>query len=127
MAPYLAISCNPYKYLEYFDGAVSGNKNCGDNPELIPGTKPNCPVFADAGCFTGTNAQYVSTIFSNIQFNPVQSSSISVTNIFLSFKKRFTRAVHRSPTHLQNVMLYLVSMFQVKTNQDSWSRNHEHL
>ena len=65
MAPYLAISCNPYKYLEYFDGAVSGNKNCGDNPELIPGTQPKCPVFADAGCFTGTNAQYVSRIFSS--------------------------------------------------------------
>ena len=58
------LTCYSCKYLEYFDGAVSGNKNCGDNPELIPGTQPKCPVFADAGCFTGTNAQYVSTIFS---------------------------------------------------------------
>jgi len=52
------LTCYSCKYLEYFDGAVSGNKNCGDNPELIPGTQPKCPVFADAGCFTGTNAQY---------------------------------------------------------------------
>ena len=70
------LTCYSCKYLEYFDGAVSGNKNCGDNPELIPGIQPKCPVFADAGCFTGTNAQYVSRIFALVTI-----SSSFVTNM----------------------------------------------
>ena len=74
------LTCYSCKYIEYFDGAVSGNKNCGDNPDLIPGTQPKCPVFADAGCFTGTNAQYVSQIgyFQNFYSNIFQNAEMTV-------------------------------------------------
>ena len=80
------LTCYSCKYLEYFDGAVSGNKNCGDNPELIPGTQPKCPVFADAGCFTGTNAQYVSRMFSWRQFRQYPSLT---RKIFITFFSEF--------------------------------------
>ena len=88
------LTCYSCKYLEYFDGAVSGNKNCGDNPELIPGTQPKCPVFADAGCFTGTNAQYVSTIFSCRQhLSPTYA--ISTTNFFQNSEMTLIEEVYK--------------------------------
>ena len=88
------LTCYSCKYLEYFDGAVSGNKNCGDNPDLIPGTPPKCPVFADAGCFTGTNAQYVSRIFILVTISSpfdTDTDAAHLFNFFVTFLFRILK------------------------------------
>ena len=49
-------SCYACSYVERDDGTVEGNKFCADAPDKLPGTASiKCPLFADAGCYTGTN------------------------------------------------------------------------
>lgn len=49
-------SCFFMNNMNYF---YLGNRNCGS--ENVPDQfKKKCPVYADSGCFTGTNAHFVS-------------------------------------------------------------------
>ena len=57
-------SCYVCDYLENDDGSVSGNQNCPDNADQLPGGASKCPIYADSACFTGSNAHYVSCMTS---------------------------------------------------------------
>jgi len=49
-------SCYACNYNEYEDGTVNGLPSCGETPvDTI-----ECPHYACASCFTGTEAHYVS-------------------------------------------------------------------
>ena len=51
--------CYSCKYIELEDGTVSGNKACFDSPSDI-NAEHKCPKYANAGCYTGSTAFYVS-------------------------------------------------------------------
>jgi hypothetical protein len=53
-------SCFTCSYSENADGTVSGNVFCADKPDNLENASQNCPLYANAGCYTGTNANYVS-------------------------------------------------------------------
>merc|ERR1711935_997824 len=54
------LSCYVCTYLEKDNGDIEGNRNCGS--ENVPDQfKKKCPVYADSGCFTGTNAHFTSS------------------------------------------------------------------
>ena len=58
--------CFSCLYIEYDDGTTEGNKYCGDEPDLIDTiATATCPTYANAGCYTGSNAHY-STINDDI-------------------------------------------------------------
>ena len=49
-------SCFTCSYLEHDDGTVEGNKFCADAPDkLSSSANTKCPLYANAGCYTGTN------------------------------------------------------------------------
>ena len=50
--------CYHCEFWEQDNGDVSGNSNCPDQPGLIENSSKFCPVYAGAGCYTGTNAHY---------------------------------------------------------------------
>ena len=52
-------SCYACKYIEKDDGSVQGNKFCADEPDKLQDAFNECPIYANAACYTGTNAHYV--------------------------------------------------------------------
>ena len=52
-------TCYACKYIEKDDGSVQGNKFCADEPDKLQDAFNECPTYADAACYTGTNAHYV--------------------------------------------------------------------
>ena len=52
-------NCFSCSYIEYDDGTTEGNKYCADQPDLIDDiATASCPTYANAGCYTGSNAHY---------------------------------------------------------------------
>jgi len=52
--------CFGCSYIEQNNGDVLGNVFCGDQPDKLENGKIACPMYANAACYTGTNAHYVS-------------------------------------------------------------------
>ena len=55
-------NCYTCEHIQNESGIDSGNSNCGDEPDKIEDASKLCPVYANAGCYAGTNAHYVSFI-----------------------------------------------------------------
>ena len=53
-------NCYTCEHIQNENGIDSGNSNCGDEPDKIEDASKLCPVYANAGCYAGTNAHYVS-------------------------------------------------------------------
>jgi len=51
-------NCFVCQYMEKDNGDLVGNKYCADQPDLLENASFECPSYADAGCYTGTNAHY---------------------------------------------------------------------
>ena len=56
-------SCYACSYVEQEGDIVVGNKNCLDNAEELPNGSTECPVYANAGCYTGSNTHKVGKCF----------------------------------------------------------------
>lgn len=53
-------NCFTCQYIERDNGDVEGNKYCAEEPDQLVTASYFCPVYANAACYTGTNAHYVS-------------------------------------------------------------------
>ena len=53
-------TCYACSYTEMDDGSLLGNKFCGEEPDKVTDAAITCPMYANSGCYTGTNAHYVS-------------------------------------------------------------------
>ena len=58
-------SCYACTYLEQENGDVIGNSNCLDNADKFESVA--CPIYANAGCYTGSNTHKVSTMLGSAQ------------------------------------------------------------
>ena len=65
-------SCYTCEHIQNENGVDSGNSNCGDEPDKIEGASITCPVYANAACYAGTNAHYVSAFSFNFEKAPTQ-------------------------------------------------------
>ena len=65
--------CLTCSYIEEDNGNVIGNKNCMSPSSNSSST--DCPIYANAGCYTGLNTHEVSISLSTLKLNFIQGSS----------------------------------------------------
>jgi len=52
--------CFACSYIQKENGDVIGNVYCADDPDKLENGNVKCPMYANAACYTGTSAHYVS-------------------------------------------------------------------
>ena len=79
-------NCFTCTYIERDNGEVEGNIFCADEPGKLNSSSYACPMYANAACYTGTNAHYVSlesAVPENIRFLRLFSAKSNAYKIML--------------------------------------------